>query len=393
MNPNSHYKHIAGKYKKKATVAKNIELNNVTESSLIPTHIKINAPQVKLASNCGNYTYNIDRSINTNLYDMPAKPSIINLCIYRVIDCKKREKPAHPFLQYLLYKYPKTAKKASDILVFPFIKYKSGNLHQIVKKSIKSLTGEELSIKGFLEDGDKLFLFFDLYENKDTTITTVALKTRTNKLWWALLDEICNYKKILTFPVHPSVYSLFYTNPVLLYLTSENKRVPIPCVGYYGNYYKFIPIIAAMGSQNSVRGQLTNTEFKFFSSFRKAIRYGSWSPLYKERIAYNKIVTDIDGKYNRGGIVRFAIFLEKVYVPIDKSYNDISMLMGPKQKWDDKYNSLFIGSVDYDETKININPEYILTDDSQYMSLTYHEIDKKTVGPNWDPTSNSYNIL
>ena len=292
-----------------------------------------------------------------------------------------------------MYKYPKNTRKASDLLVFPFIKYKSGNIYQIVKNSIKNLTGEELTIKGFLEDGDKLFLFFNLYEHKDTAITKVALKTSTNKLWWALLDEICNYKKILTFPIHPSVYSLFYTNPVLLYLTSENKRVPIPCVGYYGNYYKFIPIIAAMGSQNSVRGQLSNTEFKFFSSFRKAIRYGSWSPLYKERIAYNKIVTDIDGKYNRGGIVRFAIFLEKVFVPIDRSYNDISMLMGPKQKWNDKYNSLFIGSVDYDETKININPEYILSDDSQYMSLTYHEIDKKTVGPNWDPTSNSYNIL
>jgi len=393
MNPNSRYKHIAGKYKKNAIEAKDIELNNITEPSMMPTHIKINAPQIKLSNVCNKYTYNIDRSINTNLNDIPAKPSIINFCIYRVIDCKNREKPAHPFLQYLLYKYSKNTKHVSNILVFPFIKYKSGNIHQIIKKSIKNLTGEELSLKGFLENGDKLFLFFDLYEHKDTAITRVVLKNSTNKLWWALLDEICNYKKILTFPIHASVYSLFYSNPVLLYLTSENKRVPIPCVGYYGNYYKFIPIIAAMGSQNSVRGQLSNTEFKFFSSFRKAIRYGSWSPLYKERIAYNKIVTDIDGKYNRGGIVRFAIFLEKVLVSIDRSYNDINRLIGPKQTWNDKYNSLFIGSVDYDEIKININPEYILSDDSQYMSLTYHEIDKKSVGPNWDPTSNSYNIL
>ena len=394
MNTYSHYKKFAGSQKKeKIDNLKNMININVTRNDIVPTHIKLNSPPLKLSRSCNEYTYNINRAINTDINQMPTNPSIISFCIYRIITCKNRSKPSNPFLQYLLYKYPSTQTAASNIMVFPFIKYRSGTINTIANHMTKSLTGEKLSIKGFIENGEQLFLFFDLQEGNDISIAVVNYKDRNQELWWALIDEICNSRKVITFPIHHSVYLTFYSNPALIYLMDKNKRLPIPKVGYYGNYYKFIPIIAALGGQNSLRGQLSNTELFYFSTFRKAIRYGAWSPLYQERIAYNKKITDIDGRYYKGGIVRFALFMEKYLVPIDDAYEKIGTMLSHPANWKKSYDSIFIGSIDYDGVKLDINPEYILTDPDQYLSLSYHMIDMDSVPPNWEPSYDGYNIL
>ena len=43
--------------------------------------------------------------------------------------------------------------------------------------------------------------------------------TKENNLWWCLIDEICNHRTVLTFPVHKSVFNLFYSNPSYLLKT------------------------------------------------------------------------------------------------------------------------------------------------------------------------------
>ena len=57
------------------------------------------------------------------------------------------------------------------------------------------------------------------------------------------------------------------------------------------------------------------------------------------------------------------------------------------------FDSMLIGSVDYDGVNLNINPEYVLKDNHQYLSLSYHEIDLKTIGPLWEPHSKNYMIV
>ena len=310
MNTNSNYKQMIGG-KSEIPIPRQITIKNTLNNSLFPTHIKINSPS-PIKNKCSTFVYDIDKTLNTNLDQLPSKPTVISFCIYRIITCKNRERPTHPFLQYLLYKYPSNIKNINDTFVFPFIKYKSGSIVNLAKKFTNNITGVPLTIKGFIEYKNEVYLFFDYHEDKDMIVENINLKKRDDKLWWCLIDEICNIKKVLNFPIHPSVYKTFYSNPALIYLkNNDNKRIETPIVGYYGNYYKFIPIVAALGSQNSIRGQLNNNNLFYFSSFRKAIRYGAWSPLYRERIAYNKKVTDIDGKYIKGGIVRFAIFFRK----------------------------------------------------------------------------------
>ena len=393
MNTNSHYKKSinGGKSENKHN---EIMINKVVSDSIFPTHIKVNSPPIEKSMTCNAYKYDIVNTINTDLKELPAKPSVINFCIYRVITCRNRSRPEYPFLQYLLYKYPQKNKVSGDIMVFPFIKYKHGSIIKQAAKTTKNITGRDLTIVGFIEYNDQLFLFFDLHETDVLTIDNVHLKKRDDRLWWCLIDEICNVKKVLNFNIHPSVYKTFYTNPALIYLKNEyNKRIETPIVGYYGNYYKFIPIIAALGSQNSVRGLLDNTNLFYFSAFRKSIRYAGWSPLYRERIAYNKKITDIDGKYTKGGVVRFALFLGKVKVPLDDAYDNIVTLFKKKSEWYKRYNSILLGSVDYDGVKLNIMPEYILENYEQYLSLSYHEIDKNTLGATWNPHDENYNIL
>lgn len=392
MNTTSNYKQTIGG-KNETIIPKQLTIKDSLNVTSFPTHIKINSPSI-IQDNCSLYTYDIDKTLNTNMHQLPSKPKVVSFCIYRIITCKNRERPSHPFLQYLLYKYPSNIKNTNDTLVFPFIKYKSESILKLAKKFTTNVTGIPLTIKGFIEYKNEVYLFFDFHENKDMIVENINLKKRDDKLWWCLIDEICNIKKVLNFPIHPSVYKTFYSNPALIYLkNNDNKRIESPIVGYYGNYYKFVPIVAALSSQNSIRGQLNNNNLFYFSSFRKAIRYGAWSPLYKERIAYNKKVTDIDGKYIKGGIVRFAIFLGKVDIPIDSSYENISKLLNQHNMWNTAFDSMLIGSVDYDDVKLNINPEYILKDNHQYLSLSYHEIDQKTIGPLWDPRSKNYTIV
>jgi len=393
MITSSRFKKFAGINKNKITkVNPTINIKN-TQDNIMPTHIKLNSPSLKATQSCNEHSYNIERSINTDIKNLPTSPSVISFCIYRIITCKNRSKPPHPFLQYLLYKYPQTEKGVSDLMVFPFIKYKSGAIKTIAKSTTKKLTNQDLTIKGFIENGEQLFLFFDLQEKESIPIQTVNYKNRDKQLWWAMIDEICNSREVINFPIHHSVYKIFYYNPALIYLMNKEKRLPIPKVGYYGNYYKFIPIIAAIGSQNSIRGQLSNSDLFYFSTFRKAVRYATWSPLYKERIAYNKKVTDIDGKYNEGGVVRFALFIEKILVPKDNSYEKLGKLLSKSSEWKERYDTLYFGSIDYDSTDLTINPEYILTHPEQYISLSYHMMDMKTITPNWEPSYNGYKIV
>ena len=391
MNTNSHYKNFAGNSRLNTNKPKSVIQINTSPADILPTHIKVNSPSLKISKSC-DYTYNIEQILNTNIHDIPTNPSTISFCIYSIITCKNRAKPMHPFLQYLLYKYPSSNTDNSNLLVFPFIKYKKGSVITIANKITKDLTGQKLSIKGFLENNEQLYLFFDMYETESTPIDIVNYKGNNNNLWWALLDEICNSHKLINYPIHHSVYMIFFRNPALIYIKFENRRVPIPKVGYYGNYYKFIPIVAAIGGQNSLRGQLSKSDLFYFSTFRKAIRYAVWSPLYQERIAYNKKVTDIDGRYDKGGIVRFAVFMDKPLVTIDTPYEAISKYLQTDKTWDD-HLSMFIGSIDYDGNKLNILPEYILTESQQYLSLSYHMVDMESVPATWNPSYTEYKIL
>ena len=385
MHRSSYYKEIAGKLKNEnKTSASSISIKNI----VVPTHIKLNSPSVELTGDCHKFKYNIDSVTNTNLAELPSNPERIIFCIYRIVHCKNRSNTKLPFLQYLLYKYPDNVE---NVIVFPFIKYKGGNIIKTASKYVKSISDKSIECSGFLENNNNLYLFYNITNNNDYIIREIKLKTRKDVFWWALMDEICNQRSILNIRIHKSVYDIFLKNPALLYITYDESRIEIPIVAYYGNYYKFIPTVAAMGQQ-AVSPINKKGSLFYFGSFRKAIRYGAWTPNYTIKYLDNKQITDVDGRYNEGGIVRYALFLGKSKVPLNEPYEKLENVIS-NTDWVTTFQSLIIGSTDYDHKKLSINPEYVVLQTNQSTSLSYHKIDNTSVDINWDPLSNNYSII
>ena len=61
----------------------------------------------------------------------------------------------------------------------------------------------------------------------------VPLKS-SDQIWYCLIDEICNHNKVLNFPIHKSVFNLFYQNPDLIYLKYKKENLSSPVVAYQG---------------------------------------------------------------------------------------------------------------------------------------------------------------
>ena len=65
------------------------------------------------------------------------------------------------------------------------------------------------------------YLFF--YQDENDSILLEYLD-KNNELSGAItIDEICNKQKLITYPIHSSVYNLFYNYSSLIYLLDKNN--------------------------------------------------------------------------------------------------------------------------------------------------------------------------
>ena len=87
-----------------------------------------------------------------------------------------------------------------------------------IKKEIKK---ENAKSKGFLINENGAYFFFQDKLAKNT----LELKQRNAQKWWVTIDEICNHRNILNFPIHQSVSNLFYQFQTLIYLYENNKKI------------------------------------------------------------------------------------------------------------------------------------------------------------------------
>ena len=90
--------------------------------------VKFDKKQLKLLPD-NYYSYDIHRHLKTDFHNLsPKKGDIIYVCPFMVVESKPNKIIENPFLQYLLYKYTKSKKKVSDLCIFPFEKYKTGDI-------------------------------------------------------------------------------------------------------------------------------------------------------------------------------------------------------------------------------------------------------------------------
>ena len=231
-------------------------------------------------------------------------------------------------------------------------------------------------------------------------------------MWWGTIYEICNSKKILYFKIQKCVTHLFLTNPILIFLLDKyNKSYKIPRIGYYGCYHSLLSYVSMLGVQQSSYSPYGN--FFYFNNYKRSIKYGGWS--FKDIETENKYIKkDKFDRYNKGGIVRFAVFLHntKVFLnhPDDPNtkfdnssgsdfYKKNPKLVDLTGQWAKKYNSAYIGILKTKDKNGNekifhgsIREQYIVKDLIDYFALSSHLIDKTSLGEYWN-LEDAYKII
>jgi len=361
------------------------------------------------------YIYNIDKICHKNIESLKIKKNRkIYICFYQVL-FKINSSQENPFLQYLLYKYPKE-DDVNEIVTFPFVKYTSGNIKSLVKTRIKNITNvENPEYKGYIEFNENLFVFFGM-ENKNYIFKKLQ---EQNKFWFVNIDEICNQRKIIYYDIHDSVTNLFLNNSELIYLYDKNNnKLEIPTTAYRGDHIDILTYLAVFGQRRSTRSRFG--PFYTLGTLNWAIKYAGWSKNYQKHTFQGKAITDNNGKYLKGGIIRYALFLgdlEKNYVLINNNknyfkylidYQDIDRDLSKTQieefqrrkiketgKWAAHYSSIIIPKIKYKKNSgyFNINTEYIISDSNNKITLSIHEINTKFLPPVWNPLYNNYKLI
>ena len=340
----------------------------------------------------------------------------IILCIYTINTSGK-----YPFIQYLL------SNNGFNLMSLPVLPvFNSFNRDTIVSYSKVFLSGifqvdnfeefnKKIEFDGFYEYNDSLYLFFDTTKCK-LDIDDINL---SSPIRFALIDEILNRQSICNIKIKADTINFFINNDSINYLYDENNEAyEHPIVGFVGKPSpEKIKFTHMFGESPKNKLGILGPYF-YFTDFSNAIRQGGWSHNYKPEYMNNKLITeDENGKYLKGGIVRFALFTGSTkYVenmpndPNDDSdikkqrINDESLDQNLEIQtlrvsdhdgiWARKYDSVYLGNIELDDGSfIEEAPIIVLKDYKQQISLSYHYIDKSSLGDKYDSNNHSYRIV
>jgi hypothetical protein len=354
-----------------------------------------------------NYTYKIESELKNDFKNLkPIKGTKVFVCIYNILYKIKKK---NPWLRYLLYKY---SKKEGNLMTFPFFDYDENIINEADNMVFK-LVNSTIKSKGYIQNENGIFIFY----HQETEYFVFEKLYESQNYWWAIIDEICNLRKVLYFKIHKSVTNLFLSNKQLIFLYDGEKKYETPIITFKGDHLELIPYIAVFGIRPSTRSRFG--PFYTSGTYNWAIRFAGWSRGYRQQEWYGDIITDKNGKFKKGGIIRLVTFLGKLdeqiitlydkkdyFYPLIKWYDDIKAKSNKelekykknkKQigKWALKNHTLIVPKIKYtkDIGYFNINTEYIIDDGDNQITLSVHELKMDTLKVNWDPLYEGYEIL
>jgi hypothetical protein len=322
----------------------------------------------------------------------------------------------YPFLKYLLYK-----DELRKTLFFPLLqnitnlastKINSDNIITLTKLKLFSLLQPSLTnysdfdskicFKGFFLTNDQtIHIFFDLTQCKIELCDIY----KTNKIWFVLLDEIVNYKNICGILIDSSVTNFFVNNDDFIFLKNQDgDNFEIPIIGYTGmNGIKQnnVSFVYTYGNSPKDKSALLGPYY-YFTDFKNSIRQGGWSEISQPvKNSESVLITDNEyGRYIKGSIVRFALFLGKIKnienfpnddidfsetkknrindANLDKNMEILTMRISDHDgKWAENYDSVFLGEIELDNgANLKNTPIYVVKTYEQQIPLSYHFIDK-----------------
>jgi hypothetical protein len=350
------------------------------------------------------YNYKINHLLNDNI-DIILESNSYNkiyICCYQVIN--EREAVC-PFLQYYL-----TKDVLNENLVFPTLNLININLNndkliEIAKEYIFLLLNNHnyynfnniMEYNGAMYYNDDIYLIFDLTKCK----LQIDFLIKNSKIWLCLIDEIVNQKNICNVNISNRVTNFFVNNSDLVFLYDNDDNIyETPSVCYVGKNWNRLNFTHAFGVSKSDNKSILGPYY-YFTNFNNAIEQ-----------------CDYTDKYDKTGIVRFAIFtgVMKIITNFESNYNDDSntkkeMLIDPALdnkyqaltsrisdhdgKWTEKYDSAYIGSsIELDDgTKLKENCLTVVKNYEQQLPLTCQYVNKNSVMLSIQNNCKNYSIM
>uniref|UniRef100_A0A6C0D9U8 Uncharacterized protein n=1 Tax=viral metagenome TaxID=1070528 RepID=A0A6C0D9U8_9ZZZZ len=278
-----------------------------------------------------------------------------------------------------------------------------------------------IEFKGLYICENNVYVFIDLTKVEINN----NLMSKNSIYWFALLDEIVNKKQICNIPISCEVTDLFLTNSEFIYFkNSKEEQIEIPTVVYTGTHEKNLEFEFIFGNSASDNSSILSSGF-YFTDYNNAFRLGGWSLDYKDEFKYGKKVTEVEnGKYSKGGITRYALFLGnnliKMNYPndtideseikkerlnntfsdadrmktLDYTYEKMTLRISDHDGlWKQNYDSVYLGKLELDDGNFLKNtPMYVAKDYYSHTPLSYHYIDKTSLGSIFDENCN-YRII
>lgn len=364
MNPQSYYTGYKSAGGRRPAISAGEDIRKKKKRKAKPIYIR--SPFSRAA--CGRRKYPRAGTLQP-LDKLPAKvPATVSVCVYRVNRCHNSMGRKFQYLEFLLYKYPAQQKAVGDLCVFPFAKAEDDAV-AAAARLVETVTGHVLKPEGFVEGEDGRSVLVYRAPEEKASRPPPELQS-SSRLWWALIDEICNYRTVITFPVHKSVYLLFYRNPGLIYIPGP---VEIPRIAYFGTYAGLMPLVSTLG-QKTVPFLRSDGRGYGFGSFRDAVRFAGWTKDYAPLAIDGRDIADGEGRYGRGAVARVAVLLGRMQV---EKHCD-------SRRWSSSYASSY--------RNCGMNTRIGVRDYGQYLTLSRHLVDMATLGRRWDPHSKQYRI-
>jgi len=356
------------------------------------------------------YTYFLENLANQNtsieeLYN-ESQTNIVYILCYNVINTAK-----YPFLQFMMEKIPYCNNLIKEKFTLPFIMYtdKSINITNIALNKVRqtlysiSCDGNKVTdsmYKGIIYDSsEKPYIVINI-----TGIDIYGLNLSRNTLTWFILpSEIVNTKKICNVEVDDEVTQLFTEIPELCLLTNPKTDTTfiIPDAVYTGGEHKQVEFNSIFKNNKTKEYDSCGEYYYFYKTFDNAVKEGGWiksGGTNKIDINSPDILTNSSGRlivekeneygmYIKGGINRFALFIEgQIYIEKQLEF----------QLSDESINTLYIEPsiiICYSNSNV-IKRDLLVKEYESFASLSYHQLNKQLLDDMYlDSNKHNYMIM
>ena len=280
---------------------------------------------------------------------------------------------------------------------------------ELLKHDLDSFVNT-IEFNGVYIHENKVYAFIDLTKLD----INMSLINSDSLIWFALIDEIVNKNQICNIQISNEVTNFFLNNNDFIYFkNSKEEQIEIPTIAYTGTHEKNMHFRYVFGNAPFDNNAILSSGF-YFTDYKNAFRQVGWSIDYKDEYKYGELITEDDnGKYNKGGIIRYALFLGNNLIKMNYPNDIIDESEIKKEKmlniennkenyhyekmtlrisdhdglWKQKFDSVYLGNLELDDgTNLKNFPMYVIKDYYNHRPLSYHYIDKRNLGIKFDET-------